>query len=295
MSSRWATSSRKYGQSSTRSSGVSWPRRPARPPWLLNTTRLRSLGTKSSRAPTCCSARRYGRIGSSHDLVLEEHEHLIAELLDERAEARAVPTARDETEPVGLDRTAFPDDVDETRVGGDPVATDVVLHRRLRVVDRVAQDRDQLHVGMQRLHAFGDAIGVVPPDHVAGRGFTDDRLALPAFELFAVPVDALVRHAFAVVPEVHLGIVGEDVGVRAHVDAQPSCCRLLRSDDDERRERAARTRIGNRLGRQVRNPSEQGRRKQAGYPPTLGRSRRTQHPRHRFSSACAANSARSAS
>ena len=174
-------------------------------------------------------------------------------------------------------------------------------------VNRVAQDRDQLRVRVMRLHPLGDELRVVPPDHVPGRRLADDRLALPALELVAVPVGALILDAVPVVPEVHLRRRGEDVGVLPEVDAQPARRTLLRTDDDERRKRAALARSGDRFGRQLRNPSKRAR-GTAGYPPTLGRSRgpvctsagarwtsRKQSNTSRNSwNACAANCARSA-
>ena len=137
-------------------------------------------------------AQRFGvranRVG--RNLFLEQHEQPIAEPVDERFETRRVPAARHEAEPVGLGRAELAHDVDEVRVGRDPVAPHVVHHRRLRAVDRVAQDGDQANVGMHLLDALRDARRVVTPDHVARRRLTDDRLAAPAVELVAVPVEA---------------------------------------------------------------------------------------------------------
>ena len=83
-------------------------------------------------------------------------------------------------------------EVDEHRVGRERAALDVVDHARLRAVDRIAERRDEADVGERSLDALGDDVGVVAPEHVAGRRLADDRLAGPALELLPVPVGALV-------------------------------------------------------------------------------------------------------
>ena len=69
-------------------------RRPARPPWLLNTTRARSSGTKSGRHRRVAARVWYGRTGSAATSSWNSTSSLIAEPLDERLEARGVPAAR---------------------------------------------------------------------------------------------------------------------------------------------------------------------------------------------------------
>ena len=80
------------------------------------------------------------------DVVVQDDQQPVAEPLSERLEARGVPAARDDPEPVLLRRRLL-HEVDQHGVAGEATPFDVVHHRRLRAVDRVAQRCDQPHVG----------------------------------------------------------------------------------------------------------------------------------------------------
>src|SRR5438105_3868393 len=105
--------------------------------------------------------------------------------------------------------------------------------RRLRAVDRVAENRDELRVGDGLLYALRHDGGLVAPKHVTGSRLADKRLAVPAFELLSVPGRAGTAELHGAVEELDLSRRGVDLRVEPEVESQPSGCAFLGADDQE--------------------------------------------------------------